>query len=173
MDKKSAEMFAKFCSMCTALNDENGDVIDARVLSLGGNAAANALAEYELNFMQLNFLNEHGLIIADYNSWRDYQPCIGQSVQTSEGSRALIQFPFTYQGKSWLFIPAAERSHGSELKLYGVSLTGVGVELMKIVDMVAMDDYTNKLTAYFQQMKLRMTETVGGPRVKIVEDDGN
>ena len=173
MDKKSAERFAKFCSMCMALKDENGDVIDARVLSLGGNAATNALAEYGLDFGQLNFLNEHGLIISDYNSWRDYQHCVGQSVQTSEGSLVLIQFPFTYQGKSWLLVPDSERSYGSALKLHGVSLTGVGVELMKIVDMVSMDDYTQKITAFFQQKKLKMTETVGGPRIKIVGDDRN
>ena len=64
MDKKSAARFANFCSMCVTLKDENGDVIDARVLSLGGDAAKNALAEYGLNFGQLNFLNEHGLIIS-------------------------------------------------------------------------------------------------------------
>ena len=173
MDKQSAESFAKFCSMCMSLNYENGDVIDARVLSLGGNAANNVLAEYGLNFGQLNYLNEHGVIIPDYNSWRDYQPCIEQIIQTAGGSRVLIQFPFTYQGKSWLLIPDAERSHVSELKLHGVALTGVGVELKKIVDIVAMDDYTRKLTAFFQQKKLRMTETVGGPRAKIVDDDRN
>ena len=83
----------------------------------------------------------------------------------------LIQIPFTYQGKSWLLVPVSGRSHGSEMKLHGVSLTGVGVELMKIVDMVTMDDYSQKLTAFFQQKKLRMTETVGGPRIKIVGDD--
>ena len=173
MDKQSAESFANFCSMCMSLRDENGNVIDARVLSLSGNAANNVLAEYGLNFGQLNYLNEHGLIISDFNSWRDYQPCIGQSGQTSEGSRVLIQFPLTYQGKSWLLKPIAERSYGSELKLYGVSLTGVGVELMKIVDLVAKDDYTQKLIKFFRQKKLKMTETVGGPKVKIVGDEGN
>ena len=46
-------------------------MLDARVPSLGGNAAQNSLEAYGLGFGNLNVLNEHGLIIADYNSWFD------------------------------------------------------------------------------------------------------
>ena len=173
MDNRSAESFAKFCSMCVSLKDMKGEVTDARILSLGGNAANNVLAEFGLTFAQLNYLNEHGLIISDYNSWSDYQPCIGRNVQISEGSRLQIQLPFTYQGKAWLLTPTSEKSQTSEWKLHGVSLTGVGVELMKIVDIVSMDDYTQKLTAFFLRNQLKMTETFDGPRVKSMDDVKN
>ena len=49
---------------------------DVRVPSLGGDAGNNALQEYGLNFGTLNLLNEHGLVISDYNSWREFTPCV-------------------------------------------------------------------------------------------------
>ena len=49
---------------------DGNQVIDARVPSLGGNAADNALQKYGLDFGNLNVLNEHGLIISDYRARR-------------------------------------------------------------------------------------------------------
>ena len=45
MDKKSAERFAKFCSMCMALKDENGDVIERMTMWAG-----SPLAEMDLGW---------------------------------------------------------------------------------------------------------------------------
>ena len=169
MDKKSAEDFTKICSMSVSLSEMDGQIIDARVLSLGGNAASNALAKYGLNFGQLNYLSEHGLIISDYHSWRDYQPCIGQSVQTPEGSQMLLQVPFSYQGKSWLLTPTIDRQRSSDFKLHGVSFTGVGLELKKIIDPVSVESYTDDLIAFFGTKHFKMTEVQNGPRLTSME----
>ena len=64
VDQKIANHFVKLCSMSIS-----SQLQDIRVCSLGGNAGNNALQEYGLNFATLNLLNEHGLVISDYNSW--------------------------------------------------------------------------------------------------------
>ena len=67
LDQGVANQFARLCSMCISMQ-----FTDIRVPSLGGNAGANALQEYGLPFATLNLLNEHGLIISDYNSWHEF-----------------------------------------------------------------------------------------------------
>ena len=46
-------------------------ILDARVPSLGRSAGENSLQQFGLSFRELNILNEHGLIIGEYNSWYD------------------------------------------------------------------------------------------------------
>ena len=71
--------------------------LDARVPSLGDNAAKNALKDYGLDFSNLNVLNEHGLIISDYNSWHDIRACIG--IASVRVPPALVR-PFSFQPDS-------------------------------------------------------------------------
>ena len=73
LDQATARLFGKLCSICISLRLDGNQFIDARVPSLGGNAGSNALQEYGLDFGNLNVLNEHGLVISDYNSWVDYR----------------------------------------------------------------------------------------------------
>jgi hypothetical protein len=72
LDKDAAELFKRFCSACIVQRiPQVGQILDARVPSLGGNAGSNALQKYGFNFNHLNILHEYGLIISDYNSWMD------------------------------------------------------------------------------------------------------
>lgn len=159
MDKKSAEAFQNLCSMCIVLQEPRGAIIDARVLSLGRNAADNALEKYGLGFGQLNFLSEHGLIISDYHSWRDYQFCIGQTLEASPSSRRVIQIPFSYMGKSWILKANPQRSDTTQFRLHGVALTRSGIELMRVVEVEAVETYTQELREFFGRQQLTMTET--------------
>ena len=65
IDQSTARLFRKFCSGCVFLCIDGRSLIDARVPSLGGNAASNALKPYGLGFGELNRLNEHGIIISE------------------------------------------------------------------------------------------------------------
>ena len=62
LDQDTARLFRKFCSACVFLIAVGKGIFDARVPSLGGNAASNSLQAYGLNFDALNRLNENGLI---------------------------------------------------------------------------------------------------------------
>src|SRR5690606_27257592 len=68
MDAATAKLFVRLCSLSVALvikSSPGEHIVDVRVASLSGNAAANSLQKYGLGFGQLNVLQEYGLIIPD------------------------------------------------------------------------------------------------------------
>ena len=140
LDQATARLFGKLCSICISLS------LDARVPSLGGNAAHNALEKYGLDFGNLNVLNEHGLVISDYDCWGDYRNLVK------------VRIPFSFQGRNWVLLPTTERAIAQELKIHGVALTRSGRELSRIVDLAPMNEYTQALTKFFKEKNLQMIE---------------
>ena len=102
LDQQAASLFRSLCSLIVSLVPDGNHIMDSRVPALGGNAGTNALQAYGLDFNALNTLNEHGLIIADYNSWHDYRVCIGIVVPNV---RAAVRIPFRFQGQYWVLEP--------------------------------------------------------------------
>ena len=149
LDQVTALLFRKLCSACVSIMVRE-HTIDCRVPSLGGNAASNSLEQYGLGFNSLNRLNEHGLIISDYNSWFDYQVCI---VNQSESKQPLLAF--TFQDQHWALVSTAQRQ-GREFRLSGVALTQSGRELSRIVGLEPMDDYVQGLREFFGRKNLQM-----------------
>ena len=160
LDQTTAGLFRKFCSACVSLKLDGHHFMDARVPSLDGNAATNALQKHGLGFGDLNVLNEHGLIISDYNSWFDFRVTIGFLL--SEPKPVKMRLPFSFQGRYWVLIPPSERALGKDFKLHGVALTRSGQELSRVVDLAPMSEYAQALMEFFQTKNLKMTE-VGGP----------
>ena len=113
LDVSTAKLFGKICSACIFLFSDGREFVDVRVPSLKGNAATNALSRFGFSFHQLNILNEHGLIISDYNSWADYQFCIGKALSGLE-LQMLVQLPFKFQGQFWVLKHINERELGTE-----------------------------------------------------------
>ena len=161
LDQCSAQTFVKLCSACVIRELFQGDPMDMRVSSLGGNPGNNALSKYGLSFEELNFLNEYGFIISDYNSWINYQICIGITTPVTDGKTHKIRFPFFHQGKTWILDPTSEYNPKEDFKLYGVSLTRSGRELQNIVKQIPMNDYTNDLIEFFRRNDLLMTAVSG------------
>ena len=155
LDQATASLFGKFCSACVSLLDGN-QFVDSRVISLGGDAGSNALEKYGIRFGNLNVLNEHGLVIADYNSWRDYQLCIG--IHLPEPEQGIFRHPFRFQGRNWVLKPITGRAASQEFKVHGVALTWSGMELSRIVDLEPMNEYMQALMEYFKSKRLQMTE---------------
>lgn len=148
------QLFLQLCSLCVCL--KAGDIcVDARVVSLDGNAASNALQKYGLNFDQLNILQEHNLIIPDYNSYFDYRICVARN---AEGVSNLVAFPFRYQNKDYGLLPVAERPEDQALLLHGIALSKSGKELLKVVNIQSSENYTSALTDYFAWHNLQMLE---------------
>ena len=150
IDKAAANLFKRLCSMCIVLRiPDTNQIFDARVVSLSGNAGHNALQKYGLDFGQLNILQEYGLIIADYNSWRDYR----LSVVNKNNA---IGLGFSHQNIYWGLLPEADRQDGQELRLNGVALSNAGQELLNIVEIEPIENYTNDLAEFFATKKLKM-----------------
>ena len=154
LDQATAKLFGRLCSACVFLGVGEGAVVDARVPSLGGNAAHNSLKAHGLSFDVLNRLNEHGLIISDYNSWYDYQLAIGLAID----DRTTVRLPFALQGQDWVLLPQQNRPPGKVHKLSGVALSMSGRELARIVDLESMDEFIQELKRYFRRDKLQMIE---------------
>ena len=124
-------------------------MVDARVVSLGGNAANNSLKDYGLNFDNLNILNEYGLIIADYNSNFDYRICIANE-------NSVVTAAFSYQNQLWGFRRLNTEHTNTNLKLSGVKLSRAGSELSSIVELQPDEQYTNALRNYFKGQSIEM-----------------
>ena len=151
----TAVVFSRLCSACVSVSFE-GYFSDMRVPSLGSNAATNALQPYGINFSTLNLLNEHGLIISDYNSWFDYNVSIEPWSSTTRLNQMVS--PFSFQGKYWVLSPTTERAANKEFRLSGVALTSSGRELSQVVDLEVMDSYAGALAKFFSSQNLQMTE---------------
>ena len=159
LDQASARLFRRLCSVCVSLSPSGGRLFGVRAPSLGGDAGQNALIRYGLGFGDLNVLNEYGLIISGYNSWRDYSMSIGLYPSQPKPDKPLFVVPLGFQGRYWVLSPTTERHPvDKEFGLSGVALTLAGQELAKIVDLEPMVDYTQALMEFFQKQSLQMTE---------------
>jgi hypothetical protein len=135
LDSRTANLFRKLCGLAISLKLENL-VLDVRVASLGGNAAQNSLIEYGLQFETLNILQEHGLIISDYNSFMDYRPAIAR------GNKVTV--PFVFENKQFAFVPKVPGDWPLEkaFKIHGVGFSASGKELMGIVQIEEDEKYS-------------------------------
>ena len=158
LDQTTAQVFKMLCSMCISIGVVDGHqsiFVDVRAPSLGGDTTGNALKKYGVDYGMLNLINEHGLIIPEYNSWRDYKACIGLPFS---GKKEVLRLPFEYQERYWILLQTAERSMDEELRIDGVALTKSGQELSRIVGRDPMDEYTQDLMEFFEGKKLQMVE---------------
>ena len=157
LDQATADLFCKLCSCCITIALDGLHVLDARVPSLGRNAGENSLQPYGLPFDKLNILNEHGLIISDYNSWYDMKMCIGIPTTGSNQQNSIIRIPFEFQGRHWALVPTAQNPTGAEFKVSGVALTQAGKELSRIVECEAAPSYYRALANFLSSQNLVMT----------------
>ena len=156
LDVATARLFRTLCSACITAIPDGRTVMDCRVPVLNGTAGTNALSRYGLSFGQLNVLNEHRLIIADYNSRRDYQFSI---VPMGDGKAAGPAVPFRFQGRYWALLAINGRAIGEEFRVHGVALTRVGEELSRIVDLEQMEQFAEDLErSLVSRHNLRMVQ---------------
>ena len=161
LDQNTAKLFVRLCSMCISTLNE-----DSRVPSLSGNAGDNSLREYGLDFFGLNLLNEHGLIISDYNSWYEFTPCLALP---GEVQRAVC-IPISYQRRYWGLMPISSEMVNSKLRINCVALTKSGSELSNIVELEPLEEYSQELDSFFASKGFRMIELGdGNPQIISVD----
>ncbi len=161
LDQSVAKHFVRLCSLSVSSLP-----FDTRVPSLGRDAGQNALKEYGLDFKTLNLLNEHGLVISDYNSWRELKPCV--ALPGMPQLAACI--PISHQGRHWILIPKTKGGIDKTLRISGVALTNCGSELLRVVKLEPVDNYTKAMDAWFEGQGFRMFEVEdGNPRVMPID----
>ena len=157
LDQATANLFQRLCSCCV-MYITAGHIDDARVPSLGRNVGENSLRQFGLSFGELNILNEHGLIISEYNSWYDMKMCIGISTPGLGQQNAILRSPFRFEYRHWVLVSSDQRTLGSEYRVSGVALTQAGKELSQIVACEPVPEYHQALASFFASQNLAMTE---------------
>ena len=158
LDQSTAMLFRTQCSACICLSPDGENILDARVLSLGGDATQNSLLRFGLSFDNLNLLNEHGLIIADYKSWFDLSMCIGIPTTNEKNENVIVRVPFGFQNRYWILKRASHRKTSAKYKVSGVAMTKAGRELLKVVECQPVPSYGQELEKFFTSQGLIMTE---------------
>jgi hypothetical protein len=148
LDNRAAELFVLMCSLSISLVIPNVMHIDTRVVSFSGSASSNSLGSYGLNFDALTTLEEYGLIISDYNSYRDYQFAV--AIDNN------VIMPVLFQGHLWGFVSKTPISSRSEVKLNGVQFSNAGKELLTIVDITPVDQYQEDLIKFFDGRGMKL-----------------
>ena len=153
VDARTAQLFGVFGSAAIYLTHEDGHVADARVPSLRGEAGKNSLEPFGLGFGELNRLNEHGLIISDYNSYFNY--VVERDLEDSAD--------LYHQGVLWDWAIQENDKRRKTVKLHGVAMTVSGAELAQAIPQVEMPAYTNQLKKFlsdrFKVDMVRIDET--------------
>ena len=148
LDNKAAQLFQILCSQAISINIGT-HIIDARVASLGGNAASNALSNYGLSFGNLNILQEYGLIISDYNSWMKYAPCIANE-------KNQVSAFLNFNGTDYGLIPTDKEKYDKTLKISGVALTKSGKELLNIIPKKKIKKYHQAFVEFLDSEHLKL-----------------
>ena len=145
MDQHVAAIFARFCALACYMTPTGDETIDARVLALGGQAGENALAPHGLSYNELTILSEHGLVVHDFDAWRDYGPCV------LPPPPQYPTFPFRHQGRYFMLQRAKEKvATAAPVKFRGPHMTLAGVELSRVVDSMPFPRYLEELRRFFQ-----------------------
>ena len=159
LDRTTANLFRTLCSarLTFLIGLQGGGAVPAGtdlVLSLDGLAAENSLEKYGLSYASLNWLNEHGLIVPEYNSaW------VQQVVDAGLGeSPRWISMAFGFQDHVWVLVPIDERQGNFNIEISGILLTHSGMELARVVDIEAMPEYQKAVADFLEQKGLSMSE---------------
>ena len=152
LDQRTALLFQTLCSSSVSSEIEG----DARVPTLGLNAGKNELREYGFEYRNLLNLVEHGLILSSLSSWHDHISCVGRVLSTNPPT--IFRVPFNHHEKNWVLVPTHENAVKGELKITGITFTESGRQLLKSVDRVPTEKYTQDLKDYFLRQNLLMTE---------------
>lgn len=143
LDQHTAAQFKKLCSNCIYFIGRQIPGTDARMPSMGGDPGSNALSKYGFSYENLNRLQEHGLIVADYNTRMLYKA----------GSKgAEFRPPFEFQDSTWTLNGDTDW----DFQISGIALSVAGREMAAVIDLEPSKEYKLALEAFFQKHGLSM-----------------
>ena len=150
LDNRAAHLFSLACSMSVSLQ-RSGNVLDARVLGLG-QIGQNSLAAYGMPYGACVILQEYGLVVSDLSGYSDYQ-----STQLVDRT---VLLPLTHQNEHWVLATQQGQAR-SEIRLEGMQFTASGCELLSIVELQPVPEYTEAMTTFLRsQFQVELTKIV-------------
>ena len=157
MSRSTARHFRRAASVSIRLIPDGKNIMDARIPAVGGDLGNNCLQKDGLSYSVLTDLTENGLLHTDYSSYHSYGPL--DMPADARQSLGPIQIPFAHQDAMWMLIPKADTKKATSLRVTGARLTSCGVELLRIVDMEPLPEFTSNLVAHFSQSGYQMVRS--------------
>ena len=162
IDTSTAEKFLRAASVCMSLEQS-----DARVPAVGGELGQNCLQDIGLPFSVLTLLTENGLLHPDYSCYMPYGPIndrIPAGVQLPPNVQIPpnTQIPFRHQGKLWRLLGTSDATRVKSIRVVGAAFTTAGRELLEIVDIDPMPEFTTRLKDHFAKSNYEMVEVKDG-----------
>lgn len=174
LDQSIALLFQDLCSISISVADPTtGKINEARAPFVAGYNNGAGLEQFGVDYGDLLVLNEHGLVIAEPNSWREYVLWLPLRVRRNVPLQAYI--PFRYQQRFWILQPSTLASVDNKLRITGAALTTSGMELLRVIEARDFSEkaqaHDHALRAFFAAENFRMVEvkdgapkTMAGPR---------
>ena len=149
----TAARFRRAASVCMSRDPD-----DARIPAVGGRHGDNCLEDVGLSFDVLTLLTENGLLHPDYSCWASYGPIHGAIPIPGEPIPPNTQLPFRHQGRRWVLVGASDEMAVKPVRVAGAAFTTAGRELLKVVDIELMPEFTERLKAHFAKSRYEMVE---------------
>ena len=147
----AAERFRRAASVCMSRGST-----DARIPAMGGRLGTNCLADVGLSFDELTLLTENGLLHPDYSCWLPYGPI--HEANPGVPIPPHTQLPFRHQGRSWVLVGASDALGVKPVRVVGAAFSTAGRELLKVVDLELVPEFTARLKAHFAKSNYEMVE---------------
>ena len=150
----TAESFRRAASVAISTD------IDARVPAINGQLGNNCLLDIGLPYDVLTELTENGLVRPDYGSQMPYGP-----IHEANAGQALppnLQLPFQHQGRWWALVGTTAKTETKALRVEGAAFTVAGRELLSVVDLEPLPEFTERLKAHFVNKEYEMREAPRG-----------
>ncbi len=121
-------------------------IAETRIPAVGGRLADNSLLIDGLSYSVLLNLTENGLLHSEYDSQCSYEGSPSPDPKYPCAPKEII-----HQGVSWFVLPKSGQEVRASLMVRGAMLTSCGIELLKIVDIEPLPEFTDKLNRYFSE----------------------
>lgn len=154
----TAANFRRAASVCIATERR-----DARVPAVGGQLGENCLQDIGLSYDVLTGLTENGLVHPDYSCYMPYGP-LTASASTGMRLPLNVQKPFRHQGKRWVLLGTTDQLKRKTLRVQGAAFTQAGRELLEVVDIEALPEFTERLKEHFARSHYRMIEVAANTK---------
>lgn len=133
LDRRVANIFEAFCSICIYTTTDGTDVLSATVpLQIRRRLKVIGLGNYRHHNYHLRLLNEYGLITDDHYDSSGYYPLVPTYSGPSKCPQQAWIF-LEFQGRHWVLQPVESEVTERDVQLSGAAMTLAGRELSRAV----------------------------------------